>query len=191
MSESLIQSLAAEINAEHVKAVTAAQTAIHHAIRIGGLLTQAKAELPHGAWLPWCAENLSFGDRQARKYMQLARHQEQIGIENADLTIDAAVMLLAVPKIPEHQHAMRARNLETIYSYLQDVLAKPPSPDLYDMAKELTRRVWGEKDAAFEAIGCAECMELADLADGVLKLAIEVKSRAERITGELLQELHI
>jgi Protein of unknown function (DUF3102) len=75
-------SLAEAIEAEHRAACCAAQTALQHAMRCGELLTEAKAAVGHGGWLAWVEANLSFGDRQARKYMRLARHSEQIGICN-------------------------------------------------------------------------------------------------------------
>jgi hypothetical protein len=54
--------------------------------------------LGHGGWLAWVDQHLSFGDRQARKYMRVAQHADQIGIENADLTIDGALAVIADPK---------------------------------------------------------------------------------------------
>ena len=87
--------LAQAIDQEHQAYIGAARSAIEHAIRCGELLLEAKAQVGHGGWLPWIEANLSFGDRQARKYMRLAEHADQIGIENADLTIDGAMALLA------------------------------------------------------------------------------------------------
>jgi Protein of unknown function (DUF3102)/DNA N-6-adenine-methyltransferase (Dam) len=94
--------LAVRIEAEHQAAIGAARTAIEHAVECGKLLLEAKAQIGHGGWLPWVEANLSFGDRQARKYMRLAQHFDQIGSQNADLTLDQAVALLASPKDASH-----------------------------------------------------------------------------------------
>ena len=54
------------------------QTFLKHAIECGRLLIEAKATLPHGAWLPWLEANVSFGARQAQKYMRLADHADAL-----------------------------------------------------------------------------------------------------------------
>jgi hypothetical protein len=77
-----------QIEAEHRAALDAARNAIDRAC--GRLLIQAKAWVGYGQRLAWVADHLSFGDRQARKSMQLAQHRDQIGLENADLNLDRA-----------------------------------------------------------------------------------------------------
>jgi hypothetical protein len=96
----LTTSLVAQIEAEHAAAHDAARSAIEHAIACGQLLAEAKAGVGHGAWLPWVKTNLSFGERQARKYMRLARHVDELPNRtlNSDLTIDGALALLAGPR---------------------------------------------------------------------------------------------
>ena len=93
-----IADLARQIEAEHRAAVDAAHNAIERASACGRLLIQAKARAGHGQWLAWVAAHLSFGDRQARKYMQLAQYRDQIGLENADLTLDGALALIAAQR---------------------------------------------------------------------------------------------
>jgi hypothetical protein len=92
--------LAAQIEAEHQAAIGAAHSAIGHAIACGDLLSDVKAGVAHGEWLPWVAANLSFGERQARKYMQLASNAEVVRIRTcgADLGINAALELIAQPE---------------------------------------------------------------------------------------------
>jgi hypothetical protein len=90
--------LAERIEGAHKSATSFARNALEFAALCGELLLEAKEQVGHGNWLAWVEANLSFGDRQARKYMRLAQHVDQIGIENADLTLDQAVALLASPK---------------------------------------------------------------------------------------------
>ena len=105
-----IADLARQIEAEHRAAVDAAHNAIERASACGRLLIQAKARVGHGQWLAWVAAHLSFGDRQARKYMQLAQHRDQIGLENADLTLDGALALIAAQRRETPAAPTRASN---------------------------------------------------------------------------------
>jgi hypothetical protein len=60
--------IAGRINAAHDRASAAARSAIEHAIECGRLLTEAKAQLPHGLWLPWLEANTVVGVRQAQRF---------------------------------------------------------------------------------------------------------------------------
>jgi hypothetical protein len=94
----LVHDLATQIEREHRAALNAAACAIQHAIERGRLLLQAKATLAHCSWLPWVDANLSFGDRQARKYMRLALRCDRIGIGNADAIWQYRQHFGAVPR---------------------------------------------------------------------------------------------
>ncbi len=97
--------LAARIREEHDAAeaakgaaVVAARKGIEHALAAGELLLEAKAQVPHGQWLPWLAENCpTISERMARYYMRLARNrlelEAQIG-NVSDLSLREAVRLL-------------------------------------------------------------------------------------------------
>lgn len=98
MKSDITNTLAAKINTEHGKALDAAKTAISHAVNIGAMLTDAKSHIDHGGWLAWVEKNLSFGDRQASKYMRLAKDKDAIEANrnsDSDLSIDDALKLLA------------------------------------------------------------------------------------------------
>lgn len=64
---------AAQIQAHHDAAHTAADTAIEHAKEAGRLLLEVKASLPHGAFSKWVADNLTVSQRQAQRYMAAAQ----------------------------------------------------------------------------------------------------------------------
>ena len=91
---------AERIEAEHRAAIGAARTAIEHAVECGRLLIEAKAQIGHGGWLAWVEEHLTFGARQATKYMRLQRHRGHLANRNcgSDLGVNAALGLLATPK---------------------------------------------------------------------------------------------
>jgi len=67
--------LAEEIRIEHQKVLAAAGAGIAAARAAGAHLIEAKAAIPHGAWLSWLA-GLGFGVRTAQNYMKLARLPE-------------------------------------------------------------------------------------------------------------------
>jgi hypothetical protein len=67
-----LENLAERIDAEHERCASAMRASLHHALEAGRLLLEAKAALPHGAWLPWLRENCSVPERTAQLYIQLS-----------------------------------------------------------------------------------------------------------------------
>jgi hypothetical protein len=66
--------LVARIEQEHEAAQIALQSAVAHAMMCGELLIEAKQRHgKHGGWMKWLADNVSFSERLAQYYMQLAR----------------------------------------------------------------------------------------------------------------------
>lgn len=74
---SLIE-LADEIRVEHAACEAAMSSTVQHAIRAGELLTAAKAQVAHGEWLPWLAENFEFTRRTASTYMACASNGNRV-----------------------------------------------------------------------------------------------------------------
>ena len=60
-----IRTLASELEA-------IGKTALSKAIECGRLLSEAKEQLGHGAWLPWLADNFTFTPRTATNWMKVA-----------------------------------------------------------------------------------------------------------------------
>ena len=86
-----------EITSLHDLAMKESQSAVSRAIRIGELLTEQKAELQHGEWIPWVEENLPFGIDQAGNYMRVYRNQDKLNSEPVR-NLKEAVQMLATPK---------------------------------------------------------------------------------------------
>ncbi len=74
----LPRSPAQEINRLHAELLEIPKRTIEKAIRVGELLTQQKAKLQHGAWLPWLKENVDFGHAIASRYARLYERREEI-----------------------------------------------------------------------------------------------------------------
>ena len=69
---------------------------VEFALQCGQCLTAKKASLPHGGWLPWLADNaevLGFGDRTARRLLELA------AIRSSTTTLDEAGALAISRKL--------------------------------------------------------------------------------------------
>lgn len=73
MNDTLMLTVASEINQAHAHAIEHADSAIGFARQAGELLLQVKDDLPHGAFLTWLAANCTVSDRQARRYMAAAQ----------------------------------------------------------------------------------------------------------------------
>jgi hypothetical protein len=67
-----------EINSLHNELLALSETALAKAIRIGELLTEIKALLPHGAWLNWLALNVTFKLGMAQRYLRIFENKEQL-----------------------------------------------------------------------------------------------------------------
>lgn len=108
--------LAEQINEAHRLAREHAESAIDHAFRAGALLLKAKAQVPHGRWLPWLRENVKFSERSAQAYMRLAAKQESIRSNIADaedgISVRQALEHLRRPLRAEYQEEDRAEETE-------------------------------------------------------------------------------
>jgi hypothetical protein len=97
-----IRDLVAEIRQAHEAAYGATRQALAHARQCGDLLIAAKADLPHGAWLPWLTEYLpEISERTAQGYMRIAREWVTLEAKSAtvaDLPLRDALKLLTPPR---------------------------------------------------------------------------------------------
>ena len=90
-NEIALDTLAAEIRAEHDAAQHAAETATKHAIRCGLLLIEAKDGLTHGQWLPWLQKHCALSERTGQAYMRLARKHGELNAKKAQRVADLPV----------------------------------------------------------------------------------------------------
>lgn len=64
-------------------------------LQIGKRLLEAKAQLPHGDWLPWLKEKAAFSDRTAQNFMRIAKEYTNPQLV-ADLGTSKAILLMAL-----------------------------------------------------------------------------------------------
>ena len=83
-----LASLAEDINSEFALTCETMKKGIEHALKVGGLLLQAKSLVGHGGWHNWVVNNCDFTTRTASNYMALARHPDMFKSETvSDLTL--------------------------------------------------------------------------------------------------------
>src|ERR1700730_11575687 len=90
--------LAERIKMEQEAPAGALKRSVEHAIAAGDLLIEAKAQVPHGYWLPWLEANCAMSERTAQLYIRIAKSRATIEaqIRNgvADLSLNQAAALL-------------------------------------------------------------------------------------------------
>src|SRR4051794_37177312 len=77
-----LAALAAEINSQHAAGEEASRKGLSHYRAAGKALLKAKAACSHGKWLTWLKQNVRFGQRQAYRYMELAKFDSESNLAN-------------------------------------------------------------------------------------------------------------
>jgi hypothetical protein len=99
-SSNSLADLAARIKAQHAAVSIALKDSVRHAIEAGALLIEAKAQVPHGQWLPWLHDHCTMAERTAQLYIRCAKNriviEEQIRNGVADLSLNEAAAMLAL-----------------------------------------------------------------------------------------------
>jgi len=93
--------LAVRIRQEHDAVAGALKTSLAHAMMAGDLLLQAKAQVPHGQWLPWLCDRCQVSERMAQRYIRLARNRGLIETKCdtvSDLGVRGALSLIALER---------------------------------------------------------------------------------------------
>jgi Protein of unknown function (DUF3102) len=90
-----LEALAEKANACHADACRVANEYVRFATEAGTALFTAKKTIGHGHWLAWVKANLTFSERTARYYMQLAGLPEEDRQRVAEMSLREAVKALA------------------------------------------------------------------------------------------------
>ncbi len=93
----------------HDEVIGHAKQALEKAIQVGEELTEQKAALGHGQWLPWIKKNLPFSQPTAYRYMRLHEDREKLFNVN---NLAEAYKLLAPPTSQETEE----EETETAYN---------------------------------------------------------------------------
>jgi hypothetical protein len=68
-----LERLAQSIRDEIQKGENAVRDSLASFVKAGEYFIEAKSKLPHGAWLPWLEAEFAYSERQAQRYMKLAK----------------------------------------------------------------------------------------------------------------------
>jgi hypothetical protein len=146
-------SLAARINEAHRRAVEHVAAAgehivcsVEHALTCGELLLKAKAEVPHGQWLPWLRANVTFSERSAQGYMEVAREHRSNPQRVADMSLRRMLKTLRTParaKIEEHEKRIAKMSLSelVVEKYKLHMLGRLSKADREAMDAELQAHI--------------------------------------------------
>jgi hypothetical protein len=96
-----LDAIASQLKKIHGEFLALAGRSLGVAKAVGDLLVEAKSLVERGDWASWLEANFPGSERSAQGYMRIANKWEEIepqSAETADLTLDAALKLLAKPK---------------------------------------------------------------------------------------------
>jgi hypothetical protein len=85
----VLAALAEQIDTLHSASLSSHRKSIEQAIECGRVLTEAKALVDHGQWLPWLKANTKVDPRTAQRWMRFAKNADAVLAKcatSADLT---------------------------------------------------------------------------------------------------------
>lgn len=149
-------------------------------LTIGRCLIEAKSMLPHGAWLPWLNEKVSYSDRTARRFMQTYRE-----VSNrpalANLGSTKAMSLIALPE-EELSEFLKENNVVDMTTRQLEQAIKER-----DEARKAAEAAQAEASTAEQAR--AKMAEDMALLNALLNGAREDQERARESAEKLAAEL--
>lgn len=171
-------SIASDINAAHALVCQAATSALEHARRAGELLSQAKDDVSHGAWLSWLSESCpSVSARVAQGYMRIAREWPRLESVNtkrdSHLPVRQALAMLAEPKPPIE--IVLVEEVEQI-----DWTARAADMDA----------AWDDLGAALDELRERQPTSLEEAAEN-LHLATELEARTLALYASTIRDLRV
>ena len=149
-------------------------------LTIGRCLIEAKELLPHGEWLPWLNERVSYSERTARRFMQMYRKLSNRPAL-ADLGKSKAMALLAMPEKDRDEFLAENNVADMTTRQLEQAIKER------DQARQAAEQAEADKRAAEQARDkMAEDMAIANAA---LEATREERQRADAEARRLESEL--
>lgn len=164
-------------------------------IEIGRRLTEAKAQLKHGEWLPWLREKVEFSETSAQNFMRIAREYGNTHLVG-DLGASKALVLLALPasereNFASEKHLVNGEEKsvsEMSKRELEEAIRQRKLAEL--KAAETARELDRQKEATAEAEAAAEkAQEAVEAARAEVENAKSISFAALERTAELEREL--
>lgn len=164
-------------------------------IEIGRRLTEAKAQLKHGEWLPWLREKVEFSETSAQNFMRIAREYGNTHLVG-DLGASKALVLLALPasereNFASEKHLVNGEEKsvsEMSKRELEEAIRQRKLAELErdKMQRELDEQRKANEEAAAEM---QKAQEAAEAARAAVEDAKSISLAAQERTAELEREL--
>lgn len=174
--ENIINPEQSELEVRSIETITTEilffkQTAGMAILEIGKRLIEAKAQLPHGEWLPWLTEKVDFSERSAQNFMRLAEEYKNPQTV-ADLGASKALVLLALEPVEREEFIDQKHEVDGVEKTVSEM-----------SKRELEAAVKAQKkaEAAAEDLKARLEEKTADY-DALVK-------RAQKEVNELTEEL--
>lgn len=168
ITKNRLAEIADVVNAEHDELETMLRDSMARAVKIGGLLTEAKKLAGHGNWGKWLNEYCHFSERTAQNYMRVFANYPELAKSAtvADLTYKQALGLLTEAKTEDEPKT----EIEKAKQYEKELLSAMSELDA------LNAELQGTSDVQ-RLIG------IAKEAEQLYFKTSELKVRAERGAG--------
>ena len=148
-------------------------------IEIGRRLTEAKAQLKHGEWLPWLREKVEFSETSAQNFMRIAREYGNTHLVG-DLGASKALVLLALPASERENFASEKHLVNGEEKSVSEMSKR-------ELEEAIRQRKLAELEKARKSAAAMDNKALAEF--GVLfRQAQETVNRLTELAGELDEE---
>jgi|GEM_PF-3859170 len=186
--------------AEHAAVIRAlGKRVVGDIIEIGRRLTECKATLPHGQWLPWLKREFEWSCDKAEKFMRIAKSPYSDAARNLEFSVDG-LYLLAAPTTPADLQADvidRAANGESFTSaQIKKLIDETREQERFaeraatDAELAQSRAKYEQKLAEARVALDRQRTEFEDSLKGKLVLdPKQVAEEAEKITGSLNRKI--
>lgn len=133
-----VETLAEMANEAAAACEASGRKTVEHAATCGRALLAAKAQVKHGEWLDWLAENFSQSQQRASQYMEIANYYTGSNLETAE-TIKGALRMIA--DSPEKQAKRAEREAKKLEAPPKPP-ASAPTPAAPATPAKLERPAW-------------------------------------------------
>lgn len=164
-------------------------------IEIGRRLTEAKAQLKHGEWLPWLREKVEFSETSAQNFMRIAREYGNTHLVG-DLGASKALALLALPasereNFAAEKHIVNGEEKSVSEMSRRELEEAIRQRKIAEGDRDRARRELDEQRRANEeaAAKIQEAQDAADAARAEVETAQGTALAAQERTAELEREL--
>ena len=148
-------------------------------IEIGRRLTEAKAQLKHGEWLPWLREKVEFSETSAQNFMRIAREYGNTHLVG-DLGASKALVLLALSPVERDEFLSEKHDVRGAEKTVPEMSARELEEAIRQRkiaelkAEETARELNRQKEATAEAEAAAEkAQEAAEAQRDEARKAVE------------------